>query len=694
MRYNIRRSTALLSALLMFVIILAAIPTVSAAQVTITGNKKVYISKLSYVQLTNANLIPSASGTTASFTFTFYNGENSALVLNDYWARLKSVSGAKHTLTLLEQDKKKIAPKSSTTLTFYSQVGPNTTLDQLVISIVKFDFNVSGYERTIAQYTFPKGYMNYVKAGGYKPVQINNSTVNIRVDQINVTKKDDSYVLNLSYVARNISKFGVDLPQYNYYVQTSAGLYKLSLKNKTDETLLLEPAVLNAIRITGSIPSSLSIKDWKLIITNSVGTETSKVELPIVIFDIPFKVGNTNSSTGTAVTTIANDYGMYEVELKQVQRIPWTTKDQVIAEVVIRNKESVFLPLPDITGQFVVDENIKLNSKILVSGEDIGLAPGASTSVHYIGEIPISYNWKKFMLQLNEKNGEETSTLAELTKSTLTAVKTVKLNETYAQTIPGYQLTAKVTDVKTFTNDSSDLYAVYLDVTNTQNRSTILSSWTGFFKTSDGNYYEAKSIKSSNVIKPSNKEQVIVYAELPVNASKDSIQLLLGEAFDDNGVIKGSGEAKGYIRPIELELPSEKTDTISFKQLKIGPYTVDMTYFNSFIEFGWLDLDLGATVTKDHSYDGFMQSKLIIELERETTGQTILSHVVDLEYKKDGETLWKVGDNYNEIRKDLTNTPLWDSYTLNIYETIEGHKKKLASTEIKWSQFINWLEDK
>lgn len=694
MRHSFRKASVLISAIVALIVMVSAIPVSFAASTPASAavNKKVYISGASYVQLIDANLIPSSSGATASFTFTFYNGDSKDLVLNDYWARLKSVGGTKYTLTLLDQTKKRIAPKSSATLTFYSQVGSKMTLDQLVVNIIKFDFSVAGYERTVAKYTFPKGYANFIKAGGFKPVQINNSSVNVRVDQINVTKKEKYYEFNLSYVARNTSKFGVTLPVYNYYVQTSAGLYKLNLKNKTDETLLLEPSVLNAIRLTGNIPSTLATTGWKLIITNSVGAETNKVELPVGTFDIPFKL--TTTPVGSSVTTFTNDSGTYEVTLKSVQRLPWTTKDHVIAELVIRNKESVFVPLPDLTGQYVVDENIKLESKKVTGTDTIGLAPGASATVHFIGDIPFTYSWKQFKLQLSEKTGEETSLLAELTKSAITSVPVVKSGSVYTQSVAGSQLTAQVTDVRTYINEDSELFAVYMDVTNKQNRSNILPVWAGYFKTADGNYYEVKTVKANNTIKPSNKEQVILYADLPINANKEGIQLLIGEAYDDNGVIVGTGTAKGYIRPIQLELPIEKTDISSFKQLKVGPYTVDMTYFNAYMIERILEISMGATVAKDRAYDGFTQSKLTMVLEKERTNEIILTHTIDLEGKSEGGTTWKVGDNFSEVSKDMSSTPVWDNYTLNIYETFENHKKKLASVDIEWSSFVNWLADK
>lgn len=691
MKICFRRMTALLSLILAIVVLVSTVPATGAAAATSAVFKKVYISKASYIQLTDANLIPSASGATASFTFTIYNGDSSAINLIDYWARLKTTSGTKYTLSLLDADKKKKAlPKTTTTLTYYSEVGAKITLDQLVVNVIKFDFSVSGYEKTIGKFTFPKGFSNFVKAGGYKGVLNNNSLVNMRIDQINVTKSAKNYNFNLTYVARNTGKFGVTLPQYNYYAQTANGLYKLSLRNKTDETLALEPAVLNAVQLTGSIPATVATTGWKLIVTNNIGAETNKIELPVVIFDIPFKI-TTTTSTSTK-TTFSNDDGTYEVELNSVQRFPWNNDDNVIADLIIRNKGSVFLPLPDLSGLLIVDDNIKLQGKAIKKIGDIGLAPGAATTISYVASIPYNYTWNKFKLKLSEKAGEAVTEIGELTKSTITPIKVVETGEIFNQTNNGAPFNALITDVKTYTGDKADVYAVYIELTNKQKRSGSLPLLSGYFKTADGNLYEAKMTKAANNIKSESKDQLIVWTELPANVDRMGIELLLGEAFDDNGLLQGTGTAKGFLRAAQFKLFEEKMLNSSFTGLKVGPYTIDMNLFNVWLNGTRMDIDIGANVIKDFGYDGYTQSQLTFELEHEATKQILISQLIDLEGKAENSLNWKVGANYNEVNKEMGDTLFWNDYSLNVYETFNGNRKKLASSSITFSGIINWLD--
>ena len=690
MRTKLKRMTVCISLLLALTVLLSAVPF-SYAATAATVNKKLYLSSASYVQLTDANLIPSSKGATASFTFTIYNGDSKSINLLDYWARLKSKGGSSYTLTLLDKEsKKKVSPKSTVTLTYYSEVAASITLDNLILNFIKFDFSVAGYEKTIGQFTFPAGYTNVVKAGGFKGIKINNTTVNTRIEQIGVTKAADNYSINMSYLVRNTSQLGVTLPEYTYYIKTSKGLFQLKLKNTTDQNKMLEPTVLNSIRLYGSIPNTVPTTGWQLIIAQKIGTaETAQVELPLVTFEIPVKI----STTSTSKKTFTDENGDYEVELQSVQRFPWNNDDNIIAKLVVTNKESVYLPLPELSGTMVVDDNINITSQTIKNTGDIGLAPGASTTVTFIGKLPYEYEWKKFELELNETIKEEKIVVAEVAKSNVTPIYSVQAGNVYTQKSNGSQMSVVVTDVKTYSGASNDIYAVYLDVSNNQTRSNIMPLFTGYFKTPSGNYYEASVIKSSEAISPTNKDQIIVYTELPPNVSSENLQLILGEAFDDTGLIKlSTATPKGYIRAVLFGMPEENKTTTDYNKLKVGPYQIGLNYFNVFAYEDTLEIDLGGVVSRDYSYDGFSQSKLLFELEYEPTNDVIWSQVVDIEGKSEGSLQWKAGDNYNSISKAMTDNKYWSSYTLNVYETFNGNKKKLFAKEVKLSSITNWLD--
>lgn len=692
MRKSFKKLTAFLSVLTALFLIVNAVPISShAASATSSVYKKVSLGNNSYVKLTDANLVSSTNGATVSFTFDIYNGGNSDIDLVDYWARLKSTSGTKYTLTLKDKDSKtKVSPKSTETLVFYSEVGSSVTLDKLVLTFITFDFSVSGYERTLGTFTFPSGFNNDVAWGGFKAVDIAGSKVNFRMDTVKVSKGTENYSVNMTFVARNTSKYGVAIPEYNYYVRTAKGLYPLTVKSVTDNNTSFEPTVLNTVRLSGTIPNTVTASNWSLVITQNA-SDTSTAELPMVIFRTPFTINN----NGTTKSEFTDENGTYGVELQSVQRLPWQTNDKIVAKLQVTNNESETLPIPELIGEMVIDDNVTLTAQTVKNSGDISIAPGASTTVTFIGDITDNYTWKKFELQLKETdpdNSADTLDLAELTKSDTTAIYSVAAGNTYTQKSNGSQMSIKATDTRTYTGDTNDVFAVYMDVQNDQTRTTQTPAFVGYFMTADGVYYEATIEKASSSVTPSGKEQIVAYTTVPQSVSTGSMKLIIGEGTDDTGLVRGSSDSlTGYIRAVELSLPTENTATKSFEDLKVGPYTVTFDHFNAFVN-GTLEIDLGGTVERDYSYDGFTQKSLLVELKHEDSDTVLWSKTLDLEGKTDGNIQWDLGDNYTSLSEDISGSRVYSKYTLNIYEVLDGQKKLLATKTDKFSTLTNWLE--
>ncbi|MFD1953932.1 hypothetical protein ACFSL6_06985 [Paenibacillus thailandensis] len=690
MRKSYKKLTMFVALLSALVLLIGVMPVSYAAQTNSSVYKNISLGNNSYVQLTDANIVSSTKGATVSFTFTLYNGGNSDINLVDYWARLKSTSGTKYTLTLKDKEtKSKVSPRSSETLTFYSEVGSNVTMDKLVLSFIKFDFSVSGYERTLGTFTFPASFTNEVKWGSHKTVDINGSKVNMRMSTVNVSKGTTHYNVNMTFAARNTGKSGVAIPEYKYYVETPSGLYPLTVKSVTDNNTSFEPTVLNTIRLSGEVPTSVSTKNWSLIITQKA-SEESTAELPIVIFNAPFTINN----NGTTKTEFTDENGTYNVELQSVQRLPWAANDKIVAKVLVANNGKDYLPLPKLIGEMVIDSNITLTAQTVTNTGDLGLAPGESTTISFIGDITDNYEWKTFKLELSETDPDDSSAtleLAELTRSNVTALYNVNTGGVYTQHSNGSQMSVKVTDTRTYSGDANNLYAVYMDVTNNETRSVQSPAFVGYFVTADGVYYEATIKKSTNLVTPSGKEQIVAYAKVPQSVDTASMQLILGEGFDANGLVKGTSDAlTGYLRAVQFKLPTENTNTDNFSEVKVGPYTVNFDYFSANVN-GTLNIGIGGTVTRDYSYDGFTQSTLLVELEHEESGTVLWSKTVDLEGESENSIHWEVGENFTSEKVE-TSSRVYSKYTLNIYETLDGEKKLLATTEGKFSSIENWLE--
>ncbi|GGG84327.1 hypothetical protein [Paenibacillus radicis (ex Gao et al. 2016)] len=649
-----------------------------------------YISSNSYVKLESADLIPSSKGNTASFKVTIYNGGSAALNLQDYWARLSSVSGNKYTLSLLESDKNKktVAPKASVTLTYYSEVPSSVTLVNLVFKVIKFDFSIAGYEKTVAKFMFSKSYTNDVKLNGYKAAKMNDSVVNMRVNKSTVTAGSENNNINLELVMRNTGKYNIAASNLKYFLQSASGaLY--DLKPNAAE-IVLRPNILETIKLSIELPKTLNTSGMKLIVAQSSGEGAASINLPIGKFAVSLK----QPLPQTALTNfeyISGDY-VYDISVESLQKYPWVTNDNLIGKIVIKNKGTKSAPIPKINGAFFIDDSAEVDTKLMPFTTQVSIPAKQSVELYYYAAIPSNYSANNIKFKLSELEGEKKVELASLTTKSITTPKTIALGTNLSINDNVEKTTVAVSDVRTYEGEFNNLYAIYLDVTNVDNRAKATSKWSGYLQTANGTVYETKMIKTGNAINSNKKEQVIITAEVPKDANLKDASLLLGLAFNEKGIVKNNDDqAQGFFNAAKFVLPVEKEFTNKFNEIKVGPFSINIKSLTAFILNSALDMDIASQVDRNYTYDAFSSRKITIALEDEATNLTFFSAPVELDSTSTTAAyIWKTGSNFTEINKEITKystTP-----TLTIYEELNGYKKKLVSKDIKWSEYINWAD--
>lgn len=649
---------------------------------------EVYINSSSYVKLESADLIPSSKGNTASFTVTFYNGSNSTMNLNDYWVRLNTYSGSKYTLKQLETDKTKktVAAKAKATLTFYSEVPENVSLNNLVLKIVKFDFSVSGYEKTVGKFMFNSTYNNEIAVNGYKSTKIGDTAVNMRINKATISKTTDSNTVKLDLVMRNTGKYSLSMPNASFYLQSTSGaLYKLTAANSntSEQGITLRPSVLETINLSVVLPNTISTTGMKLIVTQTVGDAASAVDIPLG----KFKIGFTTStvSTTTQYEYVKDEY-KYLVKVSSVQRLPWNTGDNLITKVSIQNTGTKAAPYPNLTAGLYVNNSSEISTKTISLTNPISLAAKETTTLYYYGTVPGDFKLSNLKLKLYETELDKKTELAELTSPTITSPKTIAVGASYLVTDNNENLIAKVDDVKIYEGENDNLYAIYLDVTNNQTRAKTTAGWSGFLE-AGGNLYETKTIKTKNSINSGKKEQIIITANVPKDVDLTGATLLGGLSFNDKGIIRGDEAVDGYLNVARFALPAERTVTKLFSNILVGPYTIDIKTLTAYVESTKLDMDINTEVKRDNSYDAFNKNKLIIQIEDLSTNTVIYSAPVELDTAT-AKYNWKTGSNYTEFIEDPIKYYA-QSMTLNIYEELNGYKKLIVSKDFRWSAFTN-----
>ncbi|MFF2483674.1 hypothetical protein [Paenibacillus sp. NPDC058071] len=688
-----RKALKIHVALVFVLIVSLLLPALASTSEAAASNapQPVYITSNSYVKLENADVMPSSKGRTASFTVTFYNGSNAPINLQDYWFRLSSVSGTKYIATLVESDKSKksVPAKSSITLTYYSEVPSNVSLSDLVLRVVKFDFSVAGYERTLGKFNFSSSYNNAVKVNGYKSVKLNNTNINIRVNKATISKGTDNNIINLELAMRNTGNYETLLSNMGFFIQASNGsMYQMKTSTDSSQGLLLRPQILEKIKLTITLPKAVSTNGQKLIVSQSLGEAAASVTLPVAKFNLSLSANNTSATT-TEYEYVKDDY-TYKVKVDSLQRYTWMGQDNLITKLTITNKSSKSAPVPAITGSFYLGDNAEIQTKKVPLDSQLSIASNGSVTAYYSATVPTTTNLAELKVKLFEKEGETNRELAALRTTAVSTPKSIALGDTNNLNDLGVKLGVKVTNVKLLQGSANNLLAIYVDATNNQDFATATTKLLGYIETATGSKYNTTLIKSDTVIGPSKKEQVILTAEVPKNADLKGAALVLGVGYNDEGITKANETpAKGFINATSYALPEADQTTNDFSKIKIGAYTVNIDNIITYLNDVKADIDLNGQVSRDFAYEAFSSKKFTVVIEDESINSVMVQVPIELEGTT-GQYVWKLGNNYNNIVQDLSSKSISQTIQLNVYEEINGYKTKLVSRTIRWSPYLNW----
>ncbi|WP_156889460.1 hypothetical protein [Paenibacillus harenae] len=692
-----KSKTMFFAALIVSLVVSLLLPAVISTSYAASTNviKPVYITSKSYVKLESADIIPSSKGTTASFTVTFYNGDAAAINLQDYWARLSSTAGSKYTLQLVESDKtKKTVPsKTSVTLTYYSDIASNVPLSNLILKVIKFDFSVAGYERAVANFKFPSTYTNDVKVNGFKPVKMNGTNVNMRVNKSIISAGSKNNEINIELVMRNTGQFTVSLSNFNFYIQASNGaIYKLESNTESGQSITLRPQILETLKLNVELPVSIKTSGMKLIAAQSFGEAASLVNVPVAKFQLGLKAPSNNGSSAVKYEYINGD-NSYEIQMNSIEKTPWKSNDNIVGVLSITNKGAKSAPLPNITGAFFVDDSVEVDTTLIPLSKEIVIGAKSTVTAYYYSSVPSTLNTSNLEFKLYEVEGEKKTELADLKTSTSTTPANIAIGSTFEIKEYGENATAQVTDVRVYEGQNNNLYTIYMDVTNNQNKPLATLNLAGYLQTASNNVFDTKITKTTNTINTGKKEQIIVTAEVPKNTDLTGANLVLGLAFNDKGLVKSNeADVLGFVKSAKFSLPEDVKATTLLSDIKVGPYTINFTSIIAHLDGEFIKLDLNSTVARDANYDGFTNKKFTIALEDESTNIKMLELPFEIDAAT-GNYVWKSdSSNYTRINEDMTNKLVSKTFTLNIYEEINGYKKKLVSKNITWSPYFNWAD--
>mgnify|MGYP000613312400 CR=1 FL=1 len=646
-------------------------------------------------EINNLVLIPSDNGQMVGFTLTVHNNSNTELSFLDYWVELASKDGATFSINTTSPDLDAISAKSTKDIIFYSQVGKDVSLEDLVVRVVEWDFsNTSTFTKVLGTITVPEGYSPVTAEGFNRVISADNTRLAIGLDRVHIGQSEKYYRPNLKLTITNEGKQSTVLPDYSFAIITEAGLL-YPLTSSSLQGTKLNPLAEEEFRLNASIPIEVESEGWKLAAVLPVNEGASQI--PLALFDLPSETVDQADDLGVFYTFSTAD-GVYDVRLDSINRLPIEDQDLIVANMTVRNNSTDTIPVPALTGEYTFNDNLEISSKVSGNNKIISLAPGDTTNIQAVSSIPYTTSVSKvnLVLQLLDNDGQQQDTL-DLVEFTYNGefheIPVVNAQETYVIDDLGYRSEVSIRELMTFEGKTANIVAAQLNVLNMEKRLAEVQSLAGYFEAEDGSVYQATIEQLEHKLSPNGKAVMYAWTSVPRTLQASDMKLVLGKAVQEASGEEGQSQLIGYVEPHIFQMPEEEEPQNNMQSIDMYPYTLSIDNIATQIRYeqDTIILDLDYTLDQDLlAKTNFEDQKVIIELvDHGKKSKFSREYAIAGVGQEGGSHILEIGENTLRDQwtdeKLVLNIQTLKEFDFNIYTEIQpGYKKLIATTEIPW----------
>jgi hypothetical protein len=665
-----------------------------------------------YAEIEQLRLLSDHNGNIVTFTLHISNQSSETLSLIDYWIRLLGKNGDSFTAKMMPQDKEKtkIAAGSSQDFSYYAMINDATALQDLKFRLGKWDFSRNPFERQLGEISVPEDFTQVAPAGSSQEVKVSGTIMEVALSDFTLGKNEKNSLPNLILKLKNTGKYSLAVPDYQFIVRTLEG-YTYPLIAKGINDLLINSQETKEITLTGNVPAEVSTEGWQIVVTQYLSD--LKLNVPIASLEVPKESNEEVKGAGEEVS-FTDENGLYTVKMNGMYRLPWEDTDILTADFMLKNKGSDSLPIPELTGYFLLDGKVKVAAKVIIPSKVLGLTKASSVGMQMAAKVPYTYVFSKIKLVLQEKTSDEKiiDVLDFESQTDLLHVPILDSASSFELTDAGYQSKFSIQHVMSYQGQSTTQYTVRVLAQNQEKRFTNLAKLVASFRAASGTVYPANVLDVKEKVGPGGKALLIVSSMIPKGVDTTGMNLLLGEAAEDGELLTQepagddeddddddkSGDADMYVKPFAFWLPQEKSEVKTPLQgISLAPYTLSIDHVGTTLDNNELSLRFNYEITKDMSTSVNTEGRKIVFQINDANGLRAIEWSTDLssfelranDAPETPQSKLKVG-KYKDFRISLENGDLiykltfLKSYDFNIYEEFQGHRRLVGTMKNDW----------
>lgn len=500
-------------------------------------------------------------------------------VLSDpgFKAYLNSAGGSSFDLALDDSSSGyKVQPQEKKTVYYLAEIPNYMKTDNMTVQFAQTDSGLK-LDLPVVTFSLPAATSPSltVAAGAVKKLTIDTVTIDTQLKSANVYADGDTAKWTMQFRVKNTGSKSVTLPAYELAVKSSEG-YTFPVDTKAFASLTLKPLEEKLIDLSVDLP--LSIVQDKLQLQMTEPATANKIVFPAAYYTIPYTL-----QSNTLVATeygVQNSYGTFGVKLDSVSRTPWGDGDQIAAKLTIRNAGTASVQLPSLTGVVKAgSSDFSSTAQVVAPSALTSLAPNATTDIYVLANVPYDYNFDKLQIALQSTVDGAASNFISLSTTQLDVpVATYTAGSTVEIGISGKK--AEIQERRTLLYSGLDNNLLYTELTmsSKETRRTDQAKLVAYYKSEDGQFYEAEVSQSTEATNPGAKNLVTVVSDLPLGVSIANLTLYIGEAVSSGKMTALSGSPTGYIDTVGLAVnPTSTVSQSSLISVDIYPYTISVT---------------------------------------------------------------------------------------------------------------------
>ncbi|OME94775.1 MULTISPECIES: hypothetical protein [Paenibacillus] len=607
----------------------------------------------------------------------FANGGKKVLSDPGYKVQLKSTGGSAFDLIPEDdtEDSFRIQPGQKRTIYYLAEVPSQLKTDLMTMQFTQED---EALKMTLPVKTFKLPTITAdVPAADYaiQNISVNHQTMETQLKHASVFAENDTGKWNLQFRVKNLSEKSLKLPAYELSILTDEG-YSIPVNAKAFDKIALKPLEEKLIDLSADVP--LHMKQNKLQLQLTEPAVEGKISFPAAHYKIPY--AQEGKSHLGVENIIENAHGTFGVKLSSYQRVPQGDVDQIVAQISIRNTKSSTVSLPEFKAAVKAGmRDLSSTAQIVVPNDQTTLAPDETMELYVLANVPYSYQFNQFRVDLQETSGEDVHKFLSLNTNSLNNVmKQVAAGESYLIHTPGKKAEVRERLTTVYQDSSSNLIYTELEMASQETRQSKQAQLVAYYKTPENEFFEAKISQSSDKTSPNGKNLVTVWSKLPQNVVTSELVLYVGEGVANGKMTELGEESTGSINTVGLALSPRVTQpATNLQNVELFPYHLTITRGEGTLSAGkdMLNTVIHYNLSRNGDYEiGSYDHKLIMELI-DPTGQStekILTLGTDLTIGNNKSYSINLNSNFSKIVSG-------GAVRINLYDEFQGQRIMLGS---------------